>query len=160
MRKQSFITKHNVQFSGGVEKFKYLLDGGFFREEGASIGDVTDRYNLNSKTSSDIKKWLTLTSNINFIYTKHNNTRGGINFVEALRVPPTQVAKHSNGEWGTVRNGRQTTSEETNANPYRSWAENGRSSSTARRLLGSIAAEVRPFEKVKVTNQFAYSYYD
>ena len=160
VRKQSFITKHNVQFSGGVEKFKYLLDGGFFREEGASIGDVTDRYNLNSKTSSDIKKWLTLTSNINFIYTKHNNTRGGINFVEALRVPPTQVAKHSNGEWGTVRNGRQTTSEETNANPYRSWAENGRSSSTARRLLGSIAAEVRPFEKVKVTNQFAYSYYD
>ena len=67
VRKQSFITKHNVQFSGGVEKFKYLLDGGFFREEGASRGDVTDRYNLNSKTSSDIKKWLTLTSNINFI---------------------------------------------------------------------------------------------
>ncbi|WP_460485984.1 SusC/RagA family TonB-linked outer membrane protein, partial [Capnocytophaga sp. HP1101] len=160
VRKQSFVNKHNVQFSGGVEKFKYLLDGGFFREEGSSRGDVTDRYNLNSKTSSDIKKWLTLTSNVNFIYTKHNNTRGGINFVEALRVPPTQVAKHSNGEWGSIRNGRQTTSEETNANPYRSWAEGGRSSSTARRLLGSIAAEVRPFEKVKVTNQFAYSYYD
>ena len=32
VRKQSFITKHNVQFSGGVEKFKYLLDGGFFKE--------------------------------------------------------------------------------------------------------------------------------
>lgn len=160
VRKQSFITKHNVQFSGGIEKFKYLLSGGFFREEGSSRGSLTDRYNLTTKTSSDIKKWLTLTSNINIIYTKYNNTRGGLNLVEALRVPPTQVAKHSNGEWGTIRNGKQATSEQINANPYRSWAENGRSNSTARRILGSVAAEIRPFEKVKITNQFAYSYYD
>ena len=160
VRKQSFITKHNIQFSGGIEKFKYLLSGGFLREEGISRGSATDRYNLTSKTSSEIKNWLTLTSNINFIYTKYDNTRGGLNLVESLRVPPTQVAKHSNGEWGTIRNGKQATSEQINANPYRSWAENGRSNSTSRTLLGSIAAEIRPFEKVKVTNQFAYSYYD
>ena len=91
VRKQSFITKHNIQFSGGIEKFKYLLSGGFLREEGISRGSATDRYNLTSKTSSEIKNWLTLTSNINFIYTKYDNTRGGLNLVESLRVPPTQA---------------------------------------------------------------------
>ena len=152
VRKQSFITKHNIQFSGGIEKFKYLLSGGFLREEGISRGSATDRYNLTSKTSSEIKNWLTLTSNINFIYTKYDNTRGGLNLVESLRVPPTQVAKHSNGEWGTIRNGKQATSEQINANPYRSWAENGRSNSTSRTLLGSIAAEIRPFEKLLINS--------
>jgi tonB-linked outer membrane protein, susC/ragA family len=160
LRKQSFITKHNLQLSGGVDKFKYLVDAGFLQEEGNTLSAVTNRYNFNSKTSSDIKKWLTLTTNMNVIYTKYNNDRGGANLVEALRVPPTQVAKHSNGEWGTVRNGRQTTSEEANHNPLRTLMENGRSNYIQRRILGSVAAEVRPLEGMKITNQFAYSYFD
>ena len=160
LRKQSFITKHNLQLSGGVDKFKYLVDTGFLQEEGNTIGSKTNRYNFNTKTSSDIKKWLTLTTNMNVIYTKYNNDRGGANLVEALRIPPTQVAKHSNGEWGSVRNGRQNTGAEINRNPLRLLTEDGRSNYTQRRILGTVAAEVRPLEGMKITNQFAYSYYD
>ncbi|MFK8296984.1 SusC/RagA family TonB-linked outer membrane protein [Capnocytophaga cynodegmi] len=103
---------------------------------------------------------LTLTSNINFIYSKYEREKGNASLVEFLRVPPTQVAKHSNGEWGSVRNGRTATGEQINYNPLRAWAENGRGNSTTKRLLGSVAAEVRPFEGLKITNQFGYNYTD
>ena len=160
LRKQSFLNKHNIQFSGGSDKFTYVVGVGFLKDESMTRGQDTKRYNINSKTSSEVKKWLTITSNINVVYEKFNRDNGGANFVESLRVPPTQVAKHSNGEWGSVRNGRQTTGEETSANPLRQWAENGRANSTTRRLLGSLSAEIRPIKDVKITNQFGYNYLD
>ncbi|GIM61926.1 SusC/RagA family TonB-linked outer membrane protein [Capnocytophaga canis] len=160
LRKQTFLTKHNLQFSGGSDKFKYVFGTGFLRDEDMSPGTATNRYNINSKTSAELKPWLTLTSNVNLIYSKYNREGGGSNLVESLRVPPTQVAKHSNGEWGSVRNGRQATGEEINANPLRSWAENGRGNSTTKRFLGSVGIELRPFKNLKITNQFGYNYDD
>lgn len=160
LRKQSFLTKHNIQFTGGSDKFKYVLGTGFLREEDMSPGTATNRYNINTKTSAELKSWLTLTSSINFIYSKYDREKGGSNLLESLRVPPTQVAVHSNGEWGSVRNGRQATGEEINANPLRSWDENGRGNSTTKRLLGSVGVELRPFKYVKITNQFGYNYFD
>ena len=124
-----------------------MVGVGFLKDESMTRGQDTKRYNINSKTSSEVKKWLTITSNINVVYEKFNRDNGGANFVESLRVPPTQVAKHSNGEWGSVRNGRQTTGEETSANPLRQWAEKGRANSTTRRLLGSLSAEIRPYKR-------------
>lgn len=159
-RKQAFITKHNLQFTGGSDKFKYVIGTGFLREDELTPGISTDRYNINTKTSAELKPWITLSSNFNFIYSKYDRQGGTANFIEALRVPPTQVARHSNGEWGSVRNGRQTTGEEANANPLRSLTENGRGNSDTKRFLGSISVELRPFKFVKFTNQFGYNYYD
>ena len=160
LRKRAFLNKHNVQFSGGSDKFKYILGTGFLREEGITRGESTNRYNINSKTSSEIKKWLTITSNVNLIYTKYDLPNGGATMIESLRTPPTQVAKHSNGEWGSVRNGRTTTGEEASLNPLRMWAENGRKNSTTRRILGSVSAEIRPINDLKITNLFSYNYFD
>ncbi|GJM49270.1 SusC/RagA family TonB-linked outer membrane protein [Capnocytophaga catalasegens] len=160
LRKQSFLTKHNLQFSAGSDKFKYVIGTGFLREEDLTPGVATNRYNINTKTSSDLKPWLTITSNINFIYNKYDRKKGSSSLLEALRVPPTQVAKHSNGNWGSVRNGRQATGEEISANPLRSLEENGRANSTTKRLLGSIGIELRPLENMKITNQLGYNYFD
>lgn len=160
LRKHSFITKHNVQFSGGSDKFKYVFGAGFLKEDDMTPGISTNRYSINTKTSSDLKSWLTLTSSINFILTKYDRANGSANLVEALRVPPTQVAKHSNGEWGSVRNGLPITGEQSRANPLRKLLEEGRGNSDTKRLLGSIGLELRPFKNVKFTNQLGYNYYD
>lgn len=160
LRKQSLFTKHNLQFTGGSEKIKYTLGLGYLRNETLTPGEGTDRYSFTSKTSSDFKKWLTVTSNVNFIYDKYNRQKGAASLVEFLRVPPTQTARQSTGEWGSVRNGRQTTAEEANYNPLRSVEENGRANSNTKRLLGSIAVELRPMEGLKITNQLAYNYTD
>lgn len=157
---QSLFTKHNMQFAGGSEKVKYVLGLGYLRNETLTPGEGTDRYNFSSKTSADLKSWLTISSNVNFIYDKYKRDKGAANLLEFLRVPPTQTAKQLNGNWGSIRNGRQTTAEETNYNPLRNFEESGRSNSDNKRFLGSIAAELRPIKDLKITNQLAYNYSD
>lgn len=160
LRKQSIFTKHNLQFMGGSDHFKYVLNTGYLRTETFTPGEATDRYSISTKTSANLKPWFTLTSNVHFIYDKYNREKGEISTIELLRVPPTQTARQSNGEWGSVRNGRQATGEEINANQLRALNENGRANSTTRRFLGSVAAEIRPFKDLKITNQIGYNYID
>ncbi len=71
-----------------------------------------------------------------------------------------QVAKQTNGNWGTVRNGRVTTNEEATHNQLRELQIGGRENSETRRLLLALSAEIRPFEGLKITNQLGYNYYD
>lgn len=160
LNKSSLFTKHNLQFAGGSDKFKYVLNTGFSRNEELYPGQATNRYDVSAKTIADLKPWLRLTSSVNVIFDKYNRTNGSVSLVEFLRVPPTQVARHLNGDWGSVRNGRTTTGEEANANQLRRALEGGRGNSETRRILGSIGLEIKPIEGLKITNQFGYSGYD
>ncbi|HKK64031.1 MAG TPA: SusC/RagA family TonB-linked outer membrane protein, partial [Bacteroidales bacterium] len=156
----AMFTKHSLQLSGGAEKVQYLFGLGYQRDESLTPGQATDRYNFLSKTTADLKSWLTVSTNVNFIYKNYNRSKGGVSLVEFLRVPPTQVACHTNGDWGSIRDFRQATTEEINYNQLRNLEEKGRGNSQTKHLLGNIMAELRPFEGFKFTNQMGYRYYD
>ncbi len=160
LKKHSLMTKHNLQLSGGSEKFNYILGLGYMRNETLTPGEGTDRYNVSTKTSLDLKPWLNITSNVSFIYDKYNRKNGNINTINMLNVPPTQVAIQSNGEWGSIRNGKTATAEQINNNQLRNLREGGRGNSNTRRLLGTVAAELRLLEGLTVTNQIGYNYTD
>ena len=156
----ALFTKHNVQFTGGGEKIKYAFGLGYMKDESLTPGEATDRYNFSSKTTADLKSWLTITSNVNFIYKKYDREKGPASMVEFLRVPPTQVARHSNGEWGSVRDHANAVAEQINANPLRTWAESGRANSDTKHFLGTMSAKVTPMKGLSITNQLGYRYWD
>lgn len=160
LNKQALFTKHNLQFTGGSDKFKYILNTGFLYNESIYKRTNSNRFDVSAKTVAQLKKWLKITSSANIIKNATNRTGGGISTVELLRVPPTQVAVHSNGEWGSVRNGRTTTQEELNANQARNLATNGRGESESTQLLGILQAEIKPVSWLRITNQLGYDYYD
>jgi len=68
----SFSQKHNVNVSGGNENTQYYIAGGFVDQEGmyAYGYDFYKRYNFLSNFSSQVTKWLNLSSSLK--YTKSN----------------------------------------------------------------------------------------
>lgn len=158
LRKRALFTKHNLLFEGGSRKISYLLTMGYLSDESINKGVGNQRYNFTSKTTAELKPWFNITSSINLIYNRYDRSSGSTSFVEALRVPPTMVAKHSNGNYGSIKNGRLATANETLMNPLRTLEQGGRGTTDTKRLLGTISAEFKIMEGVKFTNQVAYIY--
>lgn len=157
---KALFTKHNLLFSGGGDKTTYAFGLGYLRNETFTPGEATDRYNFSTKTTSKLKPWLTVTSNVNFIYKKYDREKGYAALTEFLRVPPTQVGKHTNGDWGSIRDNSEASAAQINANPLRTWEEGGRANSDTKHLLGSMTVEINPMEGLKISNQVGYRYWD
>lgn len=67
LKKQTYQTQHNLNISGGTEKVKYFISGGFFKQNGLFNGDLIkdfdanrkyNRYNFRSNFNFDITKRL------------------------------------------------------------------------------------------------------
>ncbi|MCT4645972.1 MAG: SusC/RagA family TonB-linked outer membrane protein, partial [Carboxylicivirga sp.] len=69
----AMFTKHSLNLSGGSDKVQYLFGLGYQRDESLTPGIATDRYNFLTKATADLKDWLTVSTNVNFIYKKYNN---------------------------------------------------------------------------------------
>ena len=59
---------HDLSISGSSEKIRYLLSGGYSREQGIFrvAPDVNKRYNFRVKVDADITPWLTVSSNTRY----------------------------------------------------------------------------------------------
>ncbi|MBO9631535.1 MAG: SusC/RagA family TonB-linked outer membrane protein [Chitinophagaceae bacterium] len=56
--RNSFVQEHNISVSGGNDKATYYFSGGFFDENGTTIGTNAKRYNLTLKTDFNLTKKL------------------------------------------------------------------------------------------------------
>jgi TonB-linked SusC/RagA family outer membrane protein len=70
-------TQQNYQLSvsGGTEKTDYFISGGYQKEGGIIAPSAFDRYTFRSNVSSEIKRWVTINSNLSF---SRQNTTGGV----------------------------------------------------------------------------------
>ena len=114
----STITKHSLSFSGG-NKVKYYTGLGYTFDDKFTPGANSNRYNLTTNISSDIKSWVSMRANINYIQDDNKSDKGGISYVELLTVPSTYVAKQSNGEWGSYEGGKPASTVNMLRNPLR-----------------------------------------
>jgi TonB-linked SusC/RagA family outer membrane protein len=73
LKKQTTQTQHNLNISGGTEKVKYFVSGGYFKQEGQLNGDlikafdanrIYDRYNFRSNFNFDVTKQLRMAIDI------------------------------------------------------------------------------------------------
>jgi TonB-linked SusC/RagA family outer membrane protein len=73
LKKQTSQTQHNLNISGGTDKVKYFVSGGFFKQDGQFNGDLVkdfdanrtyNRYNFRSNFNFDITKRLKVSLDI------------------------------------------------------------------------------------------------
>lgn len=72
-------TTHDISVSGGTKKVKYLISGGYNYEQGMIKKD-TDTFNktyFRSKITSEIKDWLSLSSNTSFYHSVYTYPGAG-----------------------------------------------------------------------------------
>jgi TonB-dependent starch-binding outer membrane protein SusC len=97
------IMNHQLTLSGG-EKTRFLITGGYFKQDGIIIGSNFDRYSLRINLDSDIKPWLTIGNS--FAVSKTDERlgvfdRGGI-IGTALKARPDVPARNRDGSYAGI----------------------------------------------------------
>lgn len=85
---------YQLSFSGGSDKARYMISGNYLNQEGIVAPAEFDRYSVRVNLDNDVKDWLKIGTNLNFISSKTKDTpdnlssgRGGV-IMSALNTPP------------------------------------------------------------------------
>jgi TonB-linked SusC/RagA family outer membrane protein len=93
------IQNHQITLSGGGDKARYVITGGYFSQDGIIIGSNFERYSLRFNLDSDVKPWLTIGNSLGVSLTDERlgaYDRGGI-IGTALGARPDVPARHPDG---------------------------------------------------------------
>lgn len=98
------MMNHQLTLSGGSEKTRYVISGGYFQQDGTIIGSSFERYSFRVNLDSDIKKWLTVGNSLAVTKTDERLgqfDRGGI-IQTALKARPDVPARNFDGSYAGV----------------------------------------------------------
>ncbi|CEN53888.1 SusC/RagA family TonB-linked outer membrane protein [Capnocytophaga canis] len=152
-RKQIPIQEHNISLSGGG-KTRYFVSGTFYEQESVVKGRLLDRYSFRANTERDFTDEFTLGTNISYVRDDYKRD-GNFSITDLDRMTPLTVARHTDGSWGTVTGGSQSTVLAEN-NPLRKIAEYGRHDYMTTRINGSLNGVWKPLSGLSVTGQLSY----
>ena len=159
LKDNATITKHTVSISGG-NKVKYYTSLGYLYNDKFTPGATTDRYNMTTNISADVKEWLAFRANINYNQTYNDNSKGGVSYVEMLTVPSTYVARQSNGEYGSYEAGKPASQVSMQRNPLRRIESGDWSNSRTQNTLMDFALDLKPVKGLTVTGEMSYRIWD
>lgn len=102
VKRNTLMTSHNVQLSGGAEKFQYFASVGYSHQEG--MWSTTDYSKYNALINLDIEA-TKLTKVSLSVSGWHENKNypaidAGSIMYQAYRTPPVSAVYYSNGLWG------------------------------------------------------------
>jgi len=96
------MQSHQLSATGGDEKIKYYVSGGYFTQDGTMVGTDFNRYSGRVNLDSDLKPWLKLGAKVMFSRTQENlalnNSTEGIISV-AMRTTPDVPVRNADGTW-------------------------------------------------------------
>lgn len=82
------VQDHNIAVSGGSKSSKYMVDAGYYSQDGVLVGPNYNRYTLRVNTEGK-KSFITFGENISLMHTDQKLTNlGQSSFTNALSMPP------------------------------------------------------------------------
>jgi len=126
LRRQSldylYQTALNQQYAlgirGGGERYTYAISGGYDRNDGSNIGNLTDRASISLQNSFKIGSRLEV--NGTFAYTRRNETRNGLGYVRTASIYEGLVDENGNPK-SIVSDYRMSYHEAAEANGMLDW---------------------------------------
>lgn len=71
------MANYQLSFSGGSERTRYAVSGGYFTQDGIITGSDFQRLSFRNNIESDIKKYLTIGANISYSHMESNGVLTG-----------------------------------------------------------------------------------
>ena len=151
MFRTGIVQKYSVSYSGGNEKTKYYVSGGFLNQTGTIQNTQYRRFTFKANNETQVLSWLTLSSNITFSADRKPNgsynvgdIMGSLPVIPILDGNGNYAGPEGNAEWyGSIRNvigvNRLNTSETAGYN-----------------ILANLSAEVKFTEWLKFKSTFGY----
>lgn len=145
--------KHNLNVSGGSEQAKYMLSGGYLKQEGTLKNSDREQFNLRSNLDITLSKKFSVRANLSFIhndYSEPNASYGGgySQFIwQADRMAPWIPYKYEDGTYGSISDG----------NPA-AWIDlNCRKYNKQQNFSGILAADWHIIDGLTLTIQGSYT---
>ncbi|MFV0505807.1 MAG: SusC/RagA family TonB-linked outer membrane protein, partial [Bacteroidales bacterium] len=153
MKNNALMQNHNVSFSGGNAKTKYMLSANIYAQEGIVEAAGYERLNVRNNLSHEFQPWLTVGTNMQVGRSEKDT-----------RVDPTQnvfrygwattPVKNKDGSWYYASEDPAVSSYFEGAwNPV-SEASEVTNTTTTDRLLGDIYATFKPLKNVTFRTNF------
>ena len=95
----AFTQNHNISVSGGKNKYRYYLSGGYLDEQGVLKGNDYQRYTVRFNHELNVTSKLKFGNTLSFSkYTSNNKPYG--TFTQAYIASPIYKAKNADGTYG------------------------------------------------------------
>jgi TonB-dependent starch-binding outer membrane protein SusC len=150
---------YQLSYSGGNEKSRYYVSGGYLHNKGIVRPASYDRYTLRLNLDNQLNKWLKIGTSLNFINSKYHNTqdnassgRGGV-IMSALNTPPFLNVYKADGSGQFDPNPFQPSWE----NPV-AYMEGPDEGTTDNRFIGNITGEVKLLEGLTFKTNLGIDY--
>lgn len=105
------IQQHQMSASGGGDKLKYYVSGGYLNQEGTIVGTEFERFSMRTNLDAQLKDWLKIGVNINFSQTDEHlglaDSESGIIRI-ALQTTPDMPIYNMDGSYATIFREGQT----------------------------------------------------
>ncbi len=154
---------HNISFSGGTKRMKYFLSGNYNKEQGMfrTSPDVFQKYNLRSRLTFDVTKWLQISNNTSYFSSKYNYPgRSGVNnsfassTVHALASYPTQNPDGT-GIYTTDYNGYQLM----DGLAMVLQKDLHKNVDKVDQLQTTLEAKIKPIKQLEIVGNYSYYFY-
>ena len=150
---------YELSVNGATDKTNYFVSGGFFDQDGITIGSTFKRYNMRANVENRAKDWLKLGTNTLLAYEEIEQAEDG---EYALYAPisashfmlPYWSPYNSDGSLASSNDGTWTG---TGQNPIE-WMENNPVKHKTYKIISSMFAEVTPIERLVIRSQFGVDY--
>ncbi|MGL4908867.1 MAG: SusC/RagA family TonB-linked outer membrane protein [Bacteroidales bacterium] len=149
-------TQHSANVSGATDRINFFAGIGYLYDTEYLRNRGTNRYNMDLNVSGKVTDWLKLHSSVKYTYTNYEVAGGTPDFQEMLIIPGTQVNKHSNGNWGTVRAGNEIGL----LNPVYMYDTRDWNVSTRGQGIYEGGFDITPIEGLLIAGQAALNNYD
>ena len=145
------IQNYSVSYSGGNDKAKYYVSGGFLDQTGTVRNVGFRRFTFQANSEAQVLNWLKFTNNITF--SADDKTSGDYSVGNTMAALPVFPVKDENGEWsgpdgnsewfGSIRNPIGTT-------------EMTKNHTNGYNILANISAEISFTKWLKFKSTFGY----
>ena len=150
---------YQLSYSGGNEKSRYYASGGYLHNKGIIRPSSYDRYTFRLNLDNQVKDWLKISTNLNFINSKYHNTqqnassgRGGV-IMSALNTPPFLHVYNPDGSGQFDPNPFQPSWE----NPV-AYMEGPDEGTIDNRIIGNVTGEVELLEGLTFKTNLGIDY--
>ena len=157
--------EHNISVYGGNSKLNYRISAGYYHQDGVlnqGEGDSYTRYNVRTRLSSQVNKWLKISNNTSYFADKYPYyTRGGVNTLwEKTAIGGLASIPATNPDGSAVWIvSNYATSNNRLMSGYSAVAENGKTFNEDDNNHFSTTFEVTitPLEGLRITGDYTYT---
>lgn len=101
----SFQMTHNISASGGTDKLRYRISGGYTSNDGVLVSDRDkfERMNINTFISADVTNWFTQEVTMSYAHSLQTSPggMGGVYNTRLVSYYPKEICRHQSIRWQT-----------------------------------------------------------